>query len=600
MSEAAIRPAKIVRVLPGSIAEELEIQAGDRLVAINDQRPRDLIDYNFLCADEVLELALLDGRSQPYTIALEKDADADLGLEFEAALFDGPMQCNNRCPFCFIDQQPPGKRETLYVKDDDYRLSFLYGSYLTLTNLSDREWERIEFLRLSPLYVSVHATDPAVRVRLLKNPRAGQILEQLAWFRDRRLQIHAQVVVCPGINDGDCLERTIRDLAGFYVAGWQRPAPAEWGEVDEPALEPALAGRSWAIADSVALPTPELAPASQVALVGSPTFADAPLNAVIESADEWEGFNGPLDASLAAELEAELDALGNSLAPSSPGHGRPELAADPASWWGPDDSFETAAPPVPTVTSVAIVPVGLTQFRPAEDDLEPVTAVTAAAVIDQVQALQQEFRQSLGSTFVWLADEWFLLAGRDLPPSEEYEDFPQIDNGVGSIRLFVDRFLAAVAQALPSPITQAPPPPAPKPRTYVWVVGNAVEAAFAPLVDRLNQLPGLTVRLAALRSIYWGQTLSVTGLLTGSDLIGHLIDQDLGDGLLIPSVMLKAGETGPTARFLDDLTLGQVCERLATRAIVTTSPEDVVAKLLRDESSGGVFADVKSFDVPLT
>jgi putative radical SAM enzyme (TIGR03279 family) len=216
MSEVSIRPALITAVLPDSIAAEIGFEIGDRLVSINGQRPRDLIDYQFLCADEVLALEVLDTAGKPHQVEIEKDYDDDLGLEFESALFDGLMQCNNRCPFCFIDQQPPGMRQTLYLKDDDYRLSFLYGSYLTLTNVSQREWDRIEQMRLSPLFVSVHATEPDIRSQLLKNPRAGQLLEQLRWFQERRLQIHAQVVLCPGINDRDHLTRTLLDLFEFH------------------------------------------------------------------------------------------------------------------------------------------------------------------------------------------------------------------------------------------------------------------------------------------------------------------------------------------------------------------------------------------------
>jgi putative radical SAM enzyme (TIGR03279 family) len=158
VSAATIQPAKISAVLPESIAAELGFEPGDTLVRINGEAPKDLIDYQFLCADEYLELEVLDQQGRRHHLEIEKDYDEDLGLEFETALFDGLIQCNNRCPFCFIDQQPPGRRQSLYFKDDDYRLSFLYGSYLTLTNLTEREWERIEALRLSPLYVSVHAT----------------------------------------------------------------------------------------------------------------------------------------------------------------------------------------------------------------------------------------------------------------------------------------------------------------------------------------------------------------------------------------------------------------------------------------------------------
>ena len=217
MSETSIRPALITKVVPDSIASEIGFEPGDAIVAINGTRPRDLIDYQFLCSDEVLELEVLDAAGRSHSVEIEKDYDDDLGLEFETALFDGLIQCNNRCPFCFIDQQPPGKRQSLYLKDDDYRLSFLYGSYLTLTNLTQKEWDRIEQMRLSPLYVSVHATEADIRKRLLKNDRAGQIIEQLKWFKKRRLQIHAQVVVCPGINDGIHLERTLQDLVKFHT-----------------------------------------------------------------------------------------------------------------------------------------------------------------------------------------------------------------------------------------------------------------------------------------------------------------------------------------------------------------------------------------------
>ena len=353
MSEQSNRPALITKVIPDSIAAEIGFEAGDRLVAINGNRPRDLIDYQFLCADEVLELEVLDAGGKTHQIEIEKDYDEDLGLEFETALFDGLIQCNNRCPFCFIDQQPPGKRQSLYLKDDDYRLSFLYGSYLTLTNLTQREWERIEQMRLSPLYISVHATEPELRIRLLKNPRAGQILQQLTWFQERRLQIHAQVVVCPGINDGVHLERTLMDLASFHT-----------GEV-------------------------------------------------------------------------------------------------------------------PTVASVAVVPVGLTRFRPQADELTPVSREKAAEVIRQVQALQSTFRPQLKSTFAWLADEWFLIAGAELPPESHYEEYPQIDNGVGSIRSFLKQFQNA-AQTLPPRLSH--------PRKLTWVVGNAVEKAFEPILHRLNQV----------------------------------------------------------------------------------------------------------------
>lgn len=432
-----INPARISRILPDSIAAEIGFELGDAIVSINGTHPRDLIDYQFLCADEVLLLEVLDSAGKIHKIEIEKDYDEDLGLEFETALFDGLIQCNNQCPFCFIDQQPPHKRESLYYKDDDYRLSFLYGSYLTLTNLSEREWRRIEQMRLSPLYVSVHATEPEVRIRLLKNSRAGQIKQQIQWFQERRLQIHAQVVVCPGINDGKHLEQTLRDLASFY------------------------------------------------------------------------------------------------------------------------DSE------VPAVASVAVVPVGLTRFRPQKDELIPVTPEKALEVISQVRSLQQEFRQEYNYTFAWLADEWFLIAGKELPWEYEYEDYPQIDNGVGSIRLFIKQFSEAAEKLLPPKVSK---------RKFTWIVGNAVEKAFTPILTKLNSVDGLEINMRALCSDYWGQKITVTGLLTGHDLLLNLQSEDLGDAILLPSVMLKHGEM----IFLDDVSVSEVSQRLGVKILPISGVEELI------------------------
>ncbi len=432
-----IQPAKISRVVPDSIAAEIGFDAGDAIVSVNGQQPRDLIDYQFFCADEYLELEVLDTKGRKHVIEVEKDYDEDLGLEFETALFDALIQCTNRCPFCFIDQQPPGKRESLYFKDDDYRLSFLYGSYLTLTNLPDREWERIAAMRLSPLYVSVHATDPDVRQQLLKNPRAGLLLDQLQWFQDHELQIHAQVVVCPGINDGEQLTKTLTDLARFHVGDF------------------------------------------------------------------------------------------------------------------------------PAVISAAVVPVGLTQFRPDLTELSPVSRSLAQKTIAQVQALQTQFQQQYGSTFAWLADEWFLIAQEPVPEEQHYEDYPQIGNGVGSIRLFLKEFETA-AQQLPDRIDT--------PHQVTWIVGNAVEQAFAPIVDRLNQVENLTVTMAALNSQYWGQEISVTGLITGEDIVSRLKGTALIDGILLPSLMLKLHST----LFLDDMTVEQVADELSTKIWIVDGVDGLI------------------------
>ncbi|MBM5791176.1 MAG: TIGR03279 family radical SAM protein [Cyanobacteria bacterium M_surface_10_m1_298] len=443
-SDAAARlpqPAVVDRVEPGSIGDELGFQPGDRLLSINGVRPRDLIDLQFLVGEEELTLQVQDPDGTIHQVELEKDADEGLGLAFTEALFDGLKQCNNHCPFCFIDQQPSGHRRSLYVKDDDYRLSFLYGSYLTLTNLAPADWQRIEEQRLSPLFVSVHATDPELRAQLLVNPRAGLLMQQLAWFQERQLQIHAQVVVCPGLNDGAALAQTLADLARF-------------------------AGGEW-----------------------------------------------------------------------------------------------------PAVLSAAVVPVGLTRYRPDGDGLVPVDRGCAQRVIAQVEPLQETFQAELGSRFAWLSDEWYLMAGYPLPPRDDYEDLPQEGNGVGSIRAFLEAMDEATRD-LPKRLAC--------PRRVSWVVGQLVAEALQPAVDRFNQVQGLEVLLHGLPSPYWGQEQVVTGLLTGSDLLEGLQGLDLGEELLLPAVMLRQGE--PV--FLDDQTLESVAAQLPAPVDLVYGADDIVAACL--------------------
>ena len=441
INENKIKPAIVASIETGSIGEELGFEIGDQLISINGVKPRDLIDYKFLIAEEILELTVLDEKGKTHIIEIEKDQDDELGLAFSEALFDGLKQCNNRCPFCFIDQQPSGKRKSLYLKDDDYRLSFLYGSYLTLTNLSKNDWLRIDEQRLTPLFVSVHATDPSLRSKLLRNPNAINLLEQLAWFSKKRIQIHAQVVVCPKINDGRALERTINDLFSF----------------------------------------------------------------------------------------AQGDC--------------------------------------PVVLSVAVVPVGLTRFRPSNDGLIPVDAECATNIINQVEPMQKNFYKSTGSRFAWLSDEWYLIAKKPLPTLNSYEDLPQKENGVGSIRSFLKSMEEATTD-LPKKIYQK--------RTCSWVVGKLVENELLKPYKRLNKINNFTLHLYGLPSPYWGQEQIVTGLLTGQDLIKGLKGKDLGDELLLPSVMLRQGEK----IFLDDMTLQELCYSLNVPIRIVHDAQDIVNKAL--------------------
>ncbi len=437
------QPAVVKSVAEGSIGKDLGFEPGDKLVSINGIKPRDLIDYKFLIAEEELDLEVIDPQGDIHKLSIEKDPGAGLGITFTEALFDELRQCNNHCPFCFIDQQPPGHRYSLYLKDDDYRLSFLYGSYLTLTNLNETDWERIETQRLSPLFISVHATEPALRAKLLKNPKANQLMQQLAWFEKRHLQIHAQVVVCPDINDGKVLERTISDLASYGKGDW------------------------------------------------------------------------------------------------------------------------------PAVLSTAVVPVGLTRFRPDNDGLRPVSSDCAKRVIKQVEKLQSKLKSDLGTRFAWLSDEWYLIAGKDLPLRNSYEDLPQQENGVGSIRAFLEAMDLATSK-LPKTLRF--------PKTCSWVVGRIVEKALQPSCSRLNKVEGLTIHLHGLPSPYWGQEQVVTGLLTGQDVLEGLQGQNLGELLLLPSVMLKEGQP----IFLDDMTLSQLSNALDIPIRIVHGADDIVTAAIGD------------------
>ncbi len=436
-------PAEITLVEEGSIGEYLGFEPGDRLISINGVVPRDLIDYRYLIVEETLRLKVIDKKGKIHVVDCDKEPDQGLGLGFKEALFDGLKQCNNHCSFCFIDQQPPGRRQSLYLKDDDFRLSFLYGSYLTLTNLKDKDWQRINEQRLSPLFVSVHTTDPNLRSKMLKNPQAAHLKEQLDWFSQHELQIHAQVVVCPGLNDGEALQKTLVDLSKYGQGEW------------------------------------------------------------------------------------------------------------------------------PTVISTAVVPVGLTRFRPKNDGLLPVSPKCALQVINQVETLQKQFKSFLHSNFAWLADEWYLIARQPLPARNTYEDLPQQENGVGSIRAFLE-MMDEATQDLPTSLNTQ--------RRCSWVVGKLVKDALEPICARMNSIKGLEIKLYGLPSLFWGTEQVVTGLLTGQDLINGLKGADLGDQLLLPSVMLRQGE----AVFLDDMSIDELSSSLAVPIRIVHGPEDIVVAALGD------------------
>ena len=436
-----INPAEIESVDNNSIAQEIGFESGDSIISINGKKPRDLIDFQILISEEILDISILDKNKKIHNISIEKDQDANLGINFKDALFDSIKECNNNCPFCFIDQQPSGKRKSLYIKDDDYRLSFLYGSYLTLTNLQKEDWERISIQKLSPLFISVHSTDPKTREKLLKNKKAGEILNQIDWFKNNSIQIHAQIVVCPDINDGLILEKSIFELAKFHKKNCK------------------------------------------------------------------------------------------------------------------------------TVLSAAIVPVGLTKFRPENDGLQSISKEYAKKTIKQVEKIQKSLKYSLGTRFCWLSDEWYLIAGIELPCYKTYENMPQESNGVGSIRSFL-KTLKIKTNSLPKRVK--------KQRKVSWIVGKLVYEALLPIVKKLNNIEGLTIKLYGLPSVYWGQEQVVTGLLTGEDLIYGLQNKDLGEEIFIPSIMLKLNSD----LFLDDKNITEVEIELDTNIHVLDDTSDIINSLI--------------------
>lgn len=403
-------PAIVSSVIKDSIAEELEIQAGDEIVSIDDTPMLDMIDYNFLCKSDLLTLEIKKTDGEIEVIELEKDYDEDLGIVFESAVFDRVKPCLNHCIFCFVDQQPKGLRETLYVKDDDYRLSYLQGTYITLTNLTDKDRDRIKRMHLGPFYVSVHTTNPDLRVKMLRNPNAGKALENLKWFRKNKIPFHAQIVLCPGINDGAELERTLTDLA---------------------------------------------------------------------------------------ELKN-------------------------------------------TVLSVAIVPVGITQFR--EEKLKQVDKKCAEQVLD----IASKFKR------VCCSDEFFLLAERDIPPAKYYGAYNQLDDGVGSLRILLEDFKS---RELPKALNKS--------LKISFASGYAATYALERIAKKLNRIKNLKALVNPVKSEYWGQDITVSGLITTDDLIKTVKNLDT-DLVVIPSVMLKPY----SEMFLDGKTLTYVKEQTKKEFLV--------------------------------
>lgn len=407
------RGARIEAVLPGSPADRKGLESGDVIERINGQKIRDLVDYHYYSAEDSLLLSVLKCDGSVKDLHIEREDSEEWGIIFPSLAFDGMKKCANRCLFCFIDQMPPGMRASLYDKDDDYRWSFFQGNFITLTNLSDRELNRIIRFRLSPLYVSVHASDPQLRASMMGNRRAGRVMAQLRRLAENGIELHLQVVLCPGINDGGNLDRTLR----------------------------------------------------------------------------------------------ELSELGTG------------------------------------VKSIGLVPVGLTGFRDGLFKLRPYTRDEAERLISQVQRWQSYFLEKRGSRLVFLGDEFYLLAGVDFPPEKEYEGYPQLENGIGLSRKFLDEY-HRLKKSLPKSL--------PHHRRVLVVTGELGYPVLRPVIEEIGKIENLTVELLPVKNRFFAGEVKATGLLTGADIQEAVkpLARDY-DQVVIPEVVLRSG----TDTLLDNTTV---------------------------------------------
>ena len=443
----------ITAVEPGSLAEEMELEPGDRLLAIDGNEIEDIFDYRFYTGDTYMEILIQKADGEEWLLEIDKEPEEDLGLTFENGLMDEYRSCRNKCVFCFIDQMPPGMRETLYFKDDDSRLSFLQGNYITLTNMSDKDFERIIRFHLAPINISVHATNPELRCKMLNNRFAGDVLTKIRALYESEIEMNGQIVLCPGLNDGEELDRTIGDLAEF----------------------------------------------------------------------------------------------------------------------------------IPHMGSLSVVPVGVTKYR---DGLYPMTTFdkeSSARVIDQIEAWQKKIFAEHGIHFVQASDEFYIMAGRELPEEERYDGYLQLENGVGMVRLLHEE----VAETLASMTGDD------REIEVSLATGRLAADYLTQIVGQIREkFPKIQAHIYPIRNDFFGETITVAGLVTGQDLIAQLKDQPLGSRLLIPSVMLRSGEDV----FLDDITVGQVEEALQVQVdIVESGGYDFVNSIVEATKSASVRGQAEKY-----
>lgn len=429
---------KINGVKPMSACALKGISAGDELIKINGNEIMDILDYDFYMTEQnpTLTFKCHDG-----TYKVIKMKSDDCGLEFETYLMDKQQHCKNKCIFCFIDQLPKGMRESLYFKDDDSRLSFLFGNYITLTNISEHEIERIISMHISPVNISVHTMNPELRVKMMKNKNAGKSLEIIQRFAEAGIQMNTQLVLCPGINDGDELRYSIEELSKLY----------------------------------------------------------------------------------------------------------------------------------PSVQSIAAVPVGLTRFRDGLEKLEPYNKQTAGEVIDIIEEYSEKFRKEFGTGLVFPADEFFIKAERELPNAEYYDDYPQLDNGVGLVRSFCDDFIDELEFNNEKPTN----------KKVTLATGVDFYPYLCELCKKAEDKYNIEIQVKKIINNFFGETITVSGLITGQDLCEQLKSCDLGEFLLLPGSMISdyTNHTENKNKFLDDMTVEELEKALNTKIILTNGDG---GQLLRD------------------
>lgn len=435
----------IKSVQTGSIAEEMEIEAGDRLLLINGEEAEDIFDYQYMIQDEYVEVLIRKASGEEWLLEIDKEYEEDLGVEFENGLMDEYRSCCNKCIFCFIDQMPKGMRETLYFKDDDSRLSFLQGNYVTLTNMSEKDVERVIRYHLSPINISFHTTNPDLRCRMLNNRFAGEALRKADRFFEAGIEMNGQIVLCKGVNDGQELERSISELTKY----------------------------------------------------------------------------------------------------------------------------------LPHLRSVSVVPVGLSKYREGLCPLEPFSKEDAGQVLDIIHRWQETIFPEFGLHFVHASDEWYLLAGRELPDEDHYDGYLQLENGVGMLRILMEEFEDSMNRLRAEGVMERWKG---RRREISVVTGRISFPCIKKLTQRMeSEFEGLTVHVYAIRNDFFGERITVTGLLTGQDIMAQLAGQELGEQLLLPQNILRSGETV----LLDDYTVEDLVKALQVPVnIVKSSGYDFTESIL--------------------